>query len=131
MKTITMQVPVIRTDEDLDAALARVEKLMDEDLEANTEEIRVLALVIEAYEDKHYPIDSPDPIEAIKFAMEQRGYTNRDLAELLGGRSRVSEIMNGKRNLSIEMIRKLHRLWKIPLESLVQETGEIKKRFSA
>jgi HTH-type transcriptional regulator/antitoxin HigA len=79
-----------------------------------------LAALIEAYERKHWPIDPPDPVEAIRYCMEQQGYTQADLAALLGSRSRASEILKRKRPLTLEMVRKLHREWGIPAESLLQ-----------
>jgi len=79
----------------------------------------LLGIWIEKYEDEHYPIESPDPIEAIKFRMEQMSMNNNDLAEIIGYKSRVSEIFNRKRKLSLKMIRNLHEKLKIPYESLM------------
>ena len=78
-------------------------------------------LLVEKYEDEHSPIGPADPIEAIKFRMEQMGMKQKDLAEIIGYKSRVSEILNRKRKLTLEMIRKLHRSLKIPTEVLIQE----------
>ena len=83
------------------------------------DELDVLTTLVEVYEAKHYAIYPPDPIEAIKFRMDQLGMTRKDLEMVLGGRGRVSEIMTRKRNLSLEMIRRLHRKMHIPLESLI------------
>lgn len=80
----------------------------------------MLALVIADYEAKHWPIDSPDPIEAIKYRMEQSGYGQRDLAILLGSRSRASEILSRKRALTMEMVWKLNREWGIPADNLIR-----------
>ena len=77
--------------------------------------------MVERYEDEHYPIEAPDPIEAIKFRMEQMDMNNQDLAEIIGYKSRVSEIFNRKRKLTLKMIRNLHKKLKIPYESLMSE----------
>lgn len=82
----------------------------------------VLVTLIEAYEEEHYPIDLPDPIDAIKFHMEQQGLTRKDLEPLIGSRTRVAEILNRKRSLSIAMIRRLHEKLGIPAEILIQPT---------
>jgi len=81
----------------------------------------LLSLLIEKYEDEHYPIEAPDPVEAIKFRMEQTGMTKKELAEVIGYRSRVSEILNRKRKLNLKMIRNLHEKLNIPYESLIKE----------
>lgn len=80
-----------------------------------------LAILIEDYEDKHYPIDPPDPIEAIKFAMERKGLEEKDMEQYMGSMSRVSEIFRRKRKLTLNMIRKLHKGLGIPLECLIRE----------
>jgi HTH-type transcriptional regulator/antitoxin HigA len=82
----------------------------------------VLATLIDAYETKHQPMDPPDPIEAIKFRMEQQGLTRKDLAKILGTRTRVSEVLNRRRNLSIEMIRRLHEKLGISADVLIRPT---------
>jgi HTH-type transcriptional regulator / antitoxin HigA len=117
----------IRTEEDYDAALAEIDTLMD--AEADTPEgdrLDVLVTLVEAYEAKHWHIDPPDPIEAIKLRMQQQGLTRSDLEKVLGSKSRVSEVLSRKRPLTLEMIRRLHKLWRIPAESLLQPT--IRKR---
>jgi len=81
-------------------------------------------VLVEAYEQEHYPIDPPDPVETVLAAMEERGATRGELAKILGGASRVSEFLNRKRNLTKTMIRRLHEEWSIPLEVLVQESRE-------
>jgi HTH-type transcriptional regulator/antitoxin HigA len=81
--------------------------------------MEIMVLLIEAYETKHYPIDPPDPIEAIKFRMEQSGLTAKDLQPAIGQLNRVYEILNGKRKLTIPMIRNLNKQFHIPLESLL------------
>lgn len=111
----------IRTDADHEAALAEVERLWGS--RAGTPEgdrLDVLATLIDAYEAKHHPIDPPDPIEAIRFRMEQQGLTRKDLEPIFGSRSRTSEVLNRKRGLSIEMIRQLHARLGIPAEVLIR-----------
>jgi len=115
-----MNVNPIRTDEDHTQALDRIDRLMDaRPGTPESDELEVLATLVEAYEDEHFPIDDPDPVSAIRFRMDQLGLTRQDLEPLLGSRGRVSEILNGRRALSIEMIRRLHRELEIPLESLM------------
>jgi HTH-type transcriptional regulator/antitoxin HigA len=113
----------IKTEADYNAALAEIDVLMD--AEPGTPEgdrLDVLVTLIEAYEAKHWRINPPDPIEAIKLRMQQRGLSRRDLEKVLGSKSRVSEVLNRKRPLTLEMIRRLHSLWRIPAESLIQPT---------
>ncbi len=111
----------IRNETDYDKAMQIVEELMD--AEPGTEAFDLLEVwttLIEEYEAKHHPIDFPDPIEAIKFRMEQEGLKQKDLVEIIGGsKSRISELLNRKRGLTIEMIRRLHDRLKIPLENLI------------
>ena len=85
-----------------------------------SDELEILGMLIEKYEKEHYPIELPDPIEAIKFRMEQMGYTQNDLAEIIDSKSRASEILNRKRKLSLEMIRTLTQKLHIPSEVLIQ-----------
>ena len=87
---------------------------------ANGDELEILGILIEKYEDEHFPIGFPDPMEAIKFRMEQMGYNQTDLAKIVGLKSRASEILNKKRKLTLEMIRILHDNLKIPTEVLIQ-----------
>ncbi|MFM7329739.1 MAG: type II toxin-antitoxin system HigA family antitoxin, partial [Bacteroidota bacterium] len=84
------------------------------------DELEILGILIDRYETEHFPIDFPDPIEAIKFRMEQLGYNQNDLAELIGLKSRASEVLNKRRKLSLHMIRELHNRWNIPTDVLVQ-----------
>ncbi|MCM2312370.1 MAG: helix-turn-helix domain-containing protein [Steroidobacteraceae bacterium] len=115
-----MNISPIRTDADHATALRRIDALMDAAPGTpEAEELDVLATLVEAYEDRHFPIADPDPLAAIQFRMEQLGLTRKDLEPLLGSRGRVSEILNGRRALSLQMIRRLHRELGIPLESLV------------
>ncbi len=85
------------------------------------DDAELLGILIEKYEDEYYPIEAPDPIEAIRFRMEQMNMDNQDLAKVLGYKSRVSEIFNRKRKLSLKMIRNLHEKLKIPYESLITD----------
>ena len=111
----------IRGEKDYEAALAEVERLWG--AKSGTprgDRLDVLATLIEAYEDKHFPTDQPDPIEAIKFRMEQQGLTRKDLGEMIGTRTRVAEVLARKRGLSISMIRRLHAKLGIPAEVLIR-----------
>jgi len=118
-----LKIRPIKSEPDYDAALARAAALMDaEEGTREADELDVLATLIEAYEDKHYPMDPPDPIEAIKFRMEQQGLSRKDLEPMIGTRTRVAEVLNRKRNLSIGMIRKLHAKLGIPAEVLIRPT---------
>jgi HTH-type transcriptional regulator / antitoxin HigA len=115
------EVRPIRTKRDYEAALKEVERLWG--AKAGTAEgdrLDVLATLIDAYETEHYPIDPPDPIEAIKFRMEQQGLTRRDLEEIIGTRTRVAEVLNRKRGLSIAMIRRLHERLGISADVLIR-----------
>jgi HTH-type transcriptional regulator/antitoxin HigA len=111
----------IKTKADYEASLAEIEHLWG--ARSGTPEgdrLDILATFIDAYESEHYPMDPPDPIEAIKFRMEQQGLNRKDLSEILGGRTRVAEILNRRRGLSINMIRRLHEKLGISLEVLIQ-----------
>lgn len=122
-----MQIKPIKTIKDNELALARIEKLWD--AQPNTEqgdELEVLATLVHAFEENNYPINAPDPIEAIMFRMEQQNLKDSDLVPFLGQRSRVSEILNRKRRLSINMIRKLNAGLKIPLDCLVMDYQLVK-----
>ena len=115
------EVKPIRTKRDYAAALRQVERLWG--AKSGTPEgdrLDVLATLIDAYEAAHYPMDPPDPIEAIKFRMEQQGLTRKDLEPLIGTRTRVAEVLNRKRNLSIGMIRRLHAALGIAPEVLIR-----------
>ena len=117
------EIKPIKSEADYDAALAEITTLMD--AEPGTPEgdrFDVLVTLVEAYEAKHWRIDPPDPIEAIKLRMQQRRLSRRDLEKVLGSKSRVSEILNRKRPLTLEMIRRLHATLGIPPESLIQPT---------
>ena len=117
-----MNIKVIKTDEDYNQALKRLEVIFDAPIDTTEgDEAELLSILIEKYEDEQYPIEAPDPIEAIKFRMEQMDMSNQDLAEVIGYKSRVSEIFNRKRKLTLNMIRNLHKKLKIPYESLMEE----------
>ena len=111
----------IKTDRDYDAALKEVERLWGaKDGTPEGDRLDVLATLIEVYEDKHYPMDPPDPIEAIKFRMEQQGLTRKDLEPIIGTRTRVAEVLNRRRGLSIAMIRRLTKALGIPADVLIR-----------
>ena len=116
-----MNIRPIRTEEDYEAALARIEALWDAAPGSEeADELEVLATLVDVYEEEREPIPPPDPVEAILFRLEQSGRTRKDLAEILGvGRGRVSEILNRRRGLSLSMIRKLARSMNIPAEVLI------------
>lgn len=115
-----MNIRPIRTDEDLKAALARVDELWGAGMGTpQGDELEILALLIEKYEDQNCPIPPSDPIEAIKFRMDQQGLTPRDLEQYIGPSGRVSEVLRGKRRLSLAMIKRLHEGLRIPYESLL------------
>jgi HTH-type transcriptional regulator/antitoxin HigA len=117
-----MEINVIKTEEDYNKALKRLEEVFDAPVNSpQGDEAELLTLLIEKYEEEHYPIESPDPIEAIRFRMEQMNMNKKDLAEVIGYKSRVSEILNRKRKLSLNMIRKLHKKMRIPYDSLLSE----------
>ena len=116
-----MEPKVLKTDRDYKAALARVESLLDQPA-ADEAELELWSLLIEKYEEEHFPIAAPDPIDAIRIRMEQENQTPTDLQAYLQSKSKVSEVMNRKRPLSLSMIRALHRGLHIPAEVLVQES---------
>ena len=114
-----MNIKPIKNEHNYTDTLCKIEKLMS--AKPNTpemDELEVLTTLVEAYEEQFYKIDAPDPIEAIKFRMEQEGLKQKDLVAIVGSKSRVSEILNRKRKLTIEMIRNLHKQLHIPVESL-------------
>ena len=115
-----MDIQPIKTEADYDRALAEINVLWGAEPDTlDGDRLDILMTLVEAYETKHYPIDPPDPVDAILFRMEQQGLTRKDLEPILGSRSRVSEVLNRKRTLSLDMIRSLHKFLNIPLESLV------------
>lgn len=115
-----MNIKPIRNDEDLRAAFTRLEAIFQaEEGTPEADEMEILATLIEAYEQKHYPIGPADPVEAIKFRMEQQGLTPKDLEPYIGASGRVSEVLNHKRPLSLRMVKRLHEGLRIPYESLL------------
>ncbi len=118
-----MQIRPIRTESDYKNALKQVSRLIELDPDINSaegEQLEVLSTLIQAYETKNFPIARPDPIEAIKFRMEQNGLTAKDLEPMIGRRNRVYEILNHKRPLTLAMIWRLHKGLGIPAEILIQ-----------
>ncbi|MDR3339070.1 MAG: hypothetical protein LBT25_03055 [Candidatus Symbiothrix sp.] len=116
-----MNIKAIKTEKDYQEALERLEVIFDvKSGSIEGDELEVLGILIDQYEKEHFPIDLPDPIEAIKFRMEQLGYNQKDLAEIVGLKSRTSEIMNRKRKLSLNMIRQLNKRLHIPTNVLIQ-----------
>jgi HTH-type transcriptional regulator/antitoxin HigA len=122
IKFYTMKFKLIKTEEDYEFALQRLEEVFDAKPGTDAaDELELLVLLITKYEDDKYPIDLPDPIEAVKFRMEQLGIKPKDLEKSIGFKSRVSEILNKKRKLTLDMIRKLHLQLNIPTEVLIKE----------
>lgn len=116
-----MTIKPIKSKKDYQAAMARLEQIFDaKPGSKDGDELEILGILIEKYEQDHYAIDYPDPIEAIKFRMEQLGYTQNDLARVVGLKSRASEILNRKRKLSLEMIRQIHQSFGISTDVLIQ-----------
>lgn len=116
-----MALKPIKSKKDYQAALARLDLIFDARPGTKEgDELEILGILIEKYEAEHFPVGLPDPIEAIKFRMEQLGYTQNDLANIFGLKSRASEILNRRRKLSLEMIRQLHDKLGIPTDVLIQ-----------
>jgi HTH-type transcriptional regulator/antitoxin HigA len=116
----------IRTETDYQAALQLVAPYFDHEPEPDSDagaHFEAMVTLIEAYEAKHYPIDPPDPVDAIKFRMEQQGLKPKDLEPMIGQRNRVYEVLNGKRKLTLAMVWKLHIGLGIPAESLIRQPG--------
>lgn len=113
----------IKTEKQYQAALARVYDLMQGDIKegsAASDELEVLSILVNAYEQMHYHVPSPNPLDAIKFRLDQMGISEKELNDILGYRSRKSETLSGKRKLSLAMIRKLNEVLHIPAEVLIQ-----------
>ena len=116
-----MNIKPIKTEKDYQRALERREVIFDSKTKSpEGDELEVLGILIDKYESEYFPISLPDPIEALKFRMEQMGFSQSDLAKIVGLKSRASEVLNRKRKLSLEMIRQLHESLKIPTEVLIQ-----------
>ena len=115
-----MNVKLIKTEHEYNEALSRIDELFDVTPESKDfDEVELLIALVELYEQQHYKIESPDPIEAIKFRMEQMEVKRTDMTKYFGTRGRVSEILNRKRELTLTMIKKLHKEFGIPAESLL------------
>ncbi len=116
-----MEIKPIKTESDYQAALTEIDRLFDVvPGTPDSDRLEVLTTLVEAYESKHDAIPLPDPIEALAYYMESRGLTRRDLERYIGSRARVAEVLNRRRALSIEMIRRLHQGLGIPAEVLIQ-----------
>jgi HTH-type transcriptional regulator/antitoxin HigA len=119
---MTVQIKPIKSDRDYRRALKEIDRLMDaRPNSADGDRLDILTTLVEAWEERHHAIDPPDPVEAIRFAMEQRGLTRHDLEPLIGSRGRVAEVLNRKRHLTLAMISRLHRGLGIPAETLIRE----------
>jgi len=117
-----MNIKVIHSTRDYEAALGRVDQLMDAEHGSEAgDELELLAALVELYERQAHPIDAPDPVDFLKNVMEFSGKTQKDLAELLNSRSRASELLNRKRSLTLENIRTISRNWNVPAGPLIQE----------
>lgn len=121
-----MDIHPVRTEADYKATLKEIAALMESDPELGTPEgdrLDILVTLVQAYEARHIPIEAPDPIEAIKFRMEQSGLSVKDLEPIIGKRNRVYEVLNRKRPLTLAMIRRLHENLGIPASVLIAKTG--------
>jgi HTH-type transcriptional regulator/antitoxin HigA len=128
------EVKPIRSESDYEAALTEVKRLWGaKSGSPKGDRLDVLATLIDAYETEHYPMDPPDPVEAIKFRMEQQGLTRRDLEQIIGTRTRIAEVLNRKRGLSIGMIRRLHEQLGISAEVLIRTSRKdnVRRRAGA
>jgi len=117
-----MNILPIKNVADYEATLERIDKLMEAERDSpEGDELEVLVLMVDAYENTHFPIADPDPIEFLKYVMECRGYGQKDLARLLNSRPRASEILNRQRPLNLSMIRLISKAWQVPAEPLLRE----------
>ena len=119
-----MEIHTIKTEQEYQVALEQIDKLLNtSETPENTEQLEILSILVEDYENKNYKIEAPDPIAAITFRMEQLGLSRgKDLEQSIGSRGRIAEVFNGKRNLTLSMIRKLHKNLNIPTDILIHET---------
>jgi HTH-type transcriptional regulator / antitoxin HigA len=118
----------LRSEADYEAALDEIEKYFDKEPKPGTaaaDRFDLLALVIAGYENRHWPIEAPDPVDAIRYRLETAGYTQADLGRLLGSRQRASDILTRKRRPTMRMAWKLHRHWGIPAEALIRPAGRM------
>lgn len=121
-----MDIKPIRTDDDYRAALREVESLMLAEFGSpEGDRLDVLATLVDAYESKHFPMELPDPVDAIKFSMDQKGLTPKDLEPMIGRLNRVYEVLSGKRSLTLPMIWRLHEGLGIPAESLIKPPNKV------
>ncbi len=119
-----MHIHILRDEADYQATLADYEAFFDNQPEPGSEagdRFELLGLLLAKYEEDHFPMPADDPVEAIRFAMERQGLSQSDLSEVLGSRSRASEVLNRRRALSVAQIRKLSREWRIPVQALIGE----------
>jgi HTH-type transcriptional regulator/antitoxin HigA len=126
-----MRIKPIKTEKDYQSVLKQIDKLYD--AKPNTQQsdqLEVLVTLVEAYEEEHYKVDFPDPVSAIEYWMESRGLKREDLQPYLGSRARISEVLNRKRNLSLEMMRKLHEGLNIPAEVLLRRPHRRHQQYS-
>lgn len=115
-----MEIRPIKTEQDYQSALERIEELWGEVRDSpGGDELDLLVTLVESYEMNHFPISPPDPVDAIKFRMQQMGMTHADMVKYLGSQSRVSEVLNRKRKLTLKMVKTLYRELKIPAEVLL------------
>lgn len=115
-----MTIKPIKNKRDYESALKEIDLLLDaKPKTARADKLEILTILVEDYEKKHFPIDPPDPIEAIKFRMEQMELTRKDLETCIGSRARVSEVLNHKRQLTLNMIKSLHKVLGIPVTALI------------
>jgi len=117
-----MQIKILKTEKDYEEALSRIDAIFDAEPETKEgDEFELLVLLIDNYEEQHHAIELPHPIEAIKFRMEQMGLKQKDIVECFGDKSKVSDVLNLKRKLNLNYIRKLHQKLNIPLDALVRD----------
>lgn len=124
MQKLLSMIKPVKTKKDYDAALIRCYILMQKKLKprtSETDELEILSILVENYEQKHFSIPAPNPIDAIKYRIQQTGMDEKELTKILGGSSRKSEILSGKRKLSLNMIRELPDKFNIPAETLIAE----------
>lgn len=126
MDRVSDALRLIKTQQQYDAALAEYESYFDREPKSGTVEadrFELLGMLLDRYESERFPIPDADPIQVVKLVMEARGFSQSDLGRLFGSSSRASEVLNGKRSLSVEQIRRLHREWSIPADILIGERG--------
>lgn len=119
-KTLVMNIIPLKTEQDYERALERLEMIFDAPADSQEgDEAEILSVLIDSYENEYHPIEAPDPIEAIKIRMEEMNLKQKDLVGIIGGKSRVSEVLNKKKRLTVDMIRELERILHIPASLLV------------